>query len=397
MWCPNWPPPDLATAVPDCGEDDCLLVRLPEPGETYRLLNAATCQCNAAKNTNVANLVELERHWARIIIECDTENVGKNLCLERDLLALHAADARNKSAAVALEAFYQLAGLEAQSYYLDKAIGETRHSLRRAEKLHEQGLAAEIDLDELAVSLCELEDRNLQLKYLRIQLNGQLQKMLNCPLSEQLFFWPEIEWEPSLDPVDVDAQVAFGMSHRADIRGLQLTLCNLEKITLPVARGVVGVADGTLGSVEKADGLIHILRCFRCTDGEVPIRCRQLAMLLAESRDLAEAEIKAAAHKITLQHQRIVLARQAVEDRRARLHEITAKRDAEDVSIFEISKARGRLYEAESDLIQQLVQLEIAQVQLRKAQGRLSAECGFNPRLCMEGCCTGECCQCRCK
>lgn len=372
-------PPDLFEMVPEHRDDDGGLAVLPAPGETYQLLDAATCQCNAATNANLANLVELERHWAQIIIECDTRNVRKNLCLERDLLALHATDARNKAAGSALEAFYQLASLEARSRYLAKALEETRRSLQRAEKLHEKGLPLEIDRSEISASLSQLEDRGLQLDYLRIQLNGQLQKMLNCPLSEQAFFWPSIDWLPDLAPVDADVQVAAGLGNRSDIRGLQLTICRLEKTTLPVARGVVGVADGTLGSVEKVDGLIHSLRCFRCTEGEVPIRRRQLALLLTDTEQLATAEIKASVHEITLQQQRVVLARKVVEQRRQRLHELIAKRDAEDVSIFEISKGRARWYEAESELIQQVAQLKIARVRLRKAQGMLATECDFAP------------------
>ena len=90
-------------------------------------------------------------------------------------------------------------------------------------------------------------------------------------------------------------------------------ICQLEKKTLPVARGVVAIADGTLGSVEPTAGLIHKIRCLRCSEGEVPIRCRQLALMLADTEQLATAEIKGAVYEIVLQHRRIMLAREAVE------------------------------------------------------------------------------------
>ncbi|MEO2049791.1 MAG: hypothetical protein ABGX16_24800, partial [Pirellulales bacterium] len=75
--------------LPDCQDSDCGLKPLPTPDESYQLLDTKTCQCHAATNANTANLVLLERHWARVVIECDSRAVRDNLCLERDLLALH--------------------------------------------------------------------------------------------------------------------------------------------------------------------------------------------------------------------------------------------------------------------------------------------------------------------
>jgi len=386
-------PPKLFMDLPDCQDTDCGLMSLPTPDETYQRLDAQTCQCHAATNANTANLVLLERHWARVVIECDSRTVRDNLCLERDLLALHATGIRNKAAGTALETFYQLAGLEARKFYLEQALQETIRSLRRADSLSKEGLPLKIDRAEIAGSLSQLQDRQLQMDYLRVQLNGQLQMMLDCPQDEGSFYWPKIDWGIDESPLDAEVELALGLAQRSDLRGLQLMICQLEKRTLPVARGVVAIADGTLGSVEPTSGIIHKLRCFRCSDGEVPIRCRQLALMLSDTKELATAEIKGAVYEIVLQKRRIVLARQAVKQRRQRLYELTAKRDVDEVAVFELSKARGRLFEAESELIQQVVQLKIAQVRLRKAKGLLAKECGFNPTLCLEGSCHGACCR----
>jgi hypothetical protein len=389
-------PPDLMHAVPECLDGTCQLQSIPSPGETYHLLSAADCQCRAAANANLANMVELEEHWASVIIECDSKIVQKNLCLQRDLLELHAADVRNKAAAAALEAFYQLAGLEARKHFLESAIAETRQSVERADKLNEAGLPADVDRDALSDQLSELEDQRLQLQFARVQLNGQLQKLIGCPVSEHDFFWPQVDWNVDLTPMDAEAELAAGLPGRFDLRGIELVLCKLEKSTLRVARGVLGVADGTLGSVEPTEGWIHRLRCIRCSGHEVDVRCRQLAMLYNDTEQLATGEIKSAAYQVVLQQQRIALARQALADRRAHLHGMTAKRDANDVAVFEISQVRGRVYDAESDLIQQVVSLRLAEVQLRSAQAALAAECGFAPKLCCEdGCCNGACMQCR--
>ncbi|HYO26441.1 MAG TPA: hypothetical protein VEQ85_15985 [Lacipirellulaceae bacterium] len=392
---PEDAPPDVMRAVPDCKAEDCQLQPLPAPTDVYQLLTHSDAQCRAATNATIANMVDLEAHWARIIIECDSKYVQRNLCLLRDLLELRANESRNKSAGAALEAFYQLASLEARRHYLDMAIQETADSLRRAEDLRTADLAVDVDAEAMSAELATLEDRRLQLDFLRLQLNGQLQKLMGCPISESHFFWPEVDWTPDLTPVDADAELAAGLPLRNDLRAIAIVWCNLEKSTLRVARGVLNVADGAIGSVEPTEGLVHRLRCLRCNDVEVDIRCRQLEMFYNDTEQIATAEIKRAAYEVVLQQQRVAHSRESVEGRRAGLYELTSLRDVEDVPVFQISQARTRLYTAEGDLIEQVAALKIAQARLQTAKAALAAECGYSPQLCCEGSCTGACTRCQ--
>jgi hypothetical protein len=204
-----------------------------------------------------------------------------------------------------------------------------------------------------------------------------------------------VDWAPDLTPLDADAELASALADRYDLRAIGLTWCNLEKSTLRVARGVLNVADGAVGSVEPTEGWIHKLRCIRCSGHEVDVRCKQLELFYNDTEQLATAEIKGAVYEVVLQQNRVALARKAIEDRRAALYELTAKRDPNDVPVFELSRSRGRLYTAESDLIEQVAALKIAQVHLHRAECTLAAECGFHPRLCCEGCCNGVCTHCQ--
>jgi hypothetical protein len=340
-------------------------------------------------------MIELEQHWAGVVIECDSRYVQRNMCLLRDLLELRSADLRNKAAGAALETFFQLAGLEARRHYLDRAIEETSNSLDRARALRKVDLDVPVDRDELGAQLAELQDQRLQLDFLRLQLNGQLQKQIGCPVSEQNFLWPQVDWTPDMTPVDADAELAWALPRRYDLRAINLMWCNLEKSTLRVARGVLNVADGAVGSVEPTEGWIHRLRCIRCNEHEVAVRCRQLQMFFDDTQQLATADIKGAAYQVVLQQQRVAHAREAAEDRRANVEELVALRDPEDVAVFELSQARARLYTAESNLIEAVAALKIAQATLQRAKSTLGEECGFAPRLCREGCCNGACTRCQ--
>ena len=369
---------------------------LPVPEGNYRLLDASTCQCHAATNANLANMVDLERHWARVLVECDTDNVRENLCLFRDGFALRSANIRNETAAAALEAFYLLAGLEARQRILEEGLAEAEESLERVDKLVAKGLDVprEVDRSELAGQVKELQDTLLQLEYARLRLNGQLQTQLGCPIDEHRFFWPEVDWTPNLDPPDAETEVALGLDERTDLRAIRLVICRLEKVTLPVARALLTSADATIGAVEPREGAIHYLRCRNCTDHEVPVRCRQLALLFDEKQDLAIGEIKSAVLDVTLQQHRVVLAREALELRQNHLSELEEKRDVDDVAVFELSRARAAVLEAESELVERLTKLNIAWVELRRSKHVLARECGFIPVLCCEGRCDGACVRC---
>lgn len=373
------------------------LVPLPAPTETYELLDEGMCQCRAATNLTAANLVELERYWAKIVISCDTKNVRENLCLDRDLLALRATGLRNQAAGSALKAFYQLAGLEVQKHYLQMGIDESRLTFDRINRLESKGieLPEEIDRSGIISQIAALEDQKLQLEFLRIQLNGQLQKLTGCPLDEHTFYWPQFDWQPDLSPVDVEGELAEGLATRSDLRGLGLVICQLEKNTLPVARGVLKFAESTVGTVEPQEGAIHWLRCRHCNDTELPVRCRQLAMFYSDTEQGATAEIKGAAYQIGLQQQRVVAAQQLLVDLEAQVSKLEETRDIDNVSVFEISAARAKVFDAQSKLMDQVVQLKIAKVSLREAQGLLAVECGFCPTLCYEGCCDGACVRCK--
>ncbi|QDS98050.1 TolC family protein [Adhaeretor mobilis] len=377
-------------------EDAELLQPLPTPAESFCQLDPATCQCNAAVNANLANLVKLEQHWASTIIECDSRIVRENLCLNRDLLVLHEYDLRSEAAVAAVESLYNLAALEARIHYLELALQENRNTLARIDALEAEGLETDgLDRGEVEIVINALKDRRLQADYTRLQLNGQLQKLLACYSNEFQFYWPSVDWVPNLTPVDISAEVAQGMAHRSDMRGVQLVLCKLEKGTLRVARGVLNIADSTLGSVEPTEGWIHRLRCIRCSGHEVDVRCKQLALLYTDTENLATAELKNAAYRVAMQQKRVMLARQSVEDRRESVYRMEEKRDVEETTIFEISRERSRLFDAEGELVQQIANLKIARVKLKFAQGTLGQECGYTRTLCTEGCCDGACMRCK--
>jgi hypothetical protein len=154
----------------------------------------------------------------------------------------------------------------------------------------------------------------------------------------------------------------------------------------------LAIADSTIGSIEPRDGLRHIVRCYHCNAAEVPIRCKQLAIFYDDTEQGATAEIKNAAYQVTLLQHEIVLDQQLIASHQENLRVLEDTRNVNDTSVFELSEARGGLYEAQSQLVGHVTSLKIAFAKLRTAQGLLPQECGVNPVICTnENCCDGDC------
>lgn len=357
---------------------------LPTPGESYDSLTESVCQCQAAQNANEAQLIELEAYWAGVMVDCETGASERAFCLAKDLLSLQAAGKRNEAAGSALATFYLLASLEARETYLQQGANELRQSVNRVRRLKSKGLVvpSQVDADELATKLAALKDDAIELQLTRVHLNGQLKQLLGCPIEAERMFWPELAWQPDFVPPDVEGLVSEGLASRIELRSLRLAISGLNKTTLPIARAVLQASNGVLGSIAPLEGPLHQLRCAGCNAKEPTVRFRQLRLLLSESERLITAEIKAAAYKQIAQQERVQLAWQAVRDRREELQQLESRRDVDRTSVFEISRTKGRLYTAEATLVEQVIELKLAEAAVRQAQGMLAVECGYRPAVC---------------
>jgi hypothetical protein len=354
-------------------------------------LTAPDCQCRAAAVATKADLAELERALAAELACCEGRKTACPMALTRDLLALHAVEKRDEAAAAALELFYRLAELEGRAQRLEASLAEATAAARRVEQLHEQGLLGDVERQAMERQRLDLIDKRAQLAILRQQLTSGLRVLLNCPRESTVAdaYWPDIPWDLKPVTVDVEAEIAAGLAERKDLRGLRLVLCRLNVDTLPVARALLQVADTSLGAASRPPISLHPLRCrgFECE--ELDVRREQLERLLATAEEAAIAEIESAALQLQTEYRRAVLSGQQLALRRARLDELIKKRDVKRTLWVEITQARLAVLAAESDLVERIVAVRLAEVHLRKAQGALATECGYVVTCECDAC--GEC------
>lgn len=364
-------------------------VPLPTPGDEYQLLTEPDCQCTAAANSATGDMLLLEEHLACVFSECEGLKPHLNLSVQSDLLALYGAEKRGIAAAEAMVAFYRLAELEAAAPHLRRLITEAENAARRAKEMSES-ITGDFDPSGLDRQLLEVRGRLSETELQRLQLNGQLQRKLGCTLPVNSFFWPQVFPHVNAEPIDVDAAACVGLATRHDLRMIRLVKCELDNCTLPVGRAFLAAVDGALGAAKVSDGWINKLRCVCCSDHELPVRCRQLELLLDEAERSATIEIRMAAFKVLSQYQNITLAKSTLDSWKQRLRAVQAKRDLEDTTSLEIAKIQISVYLAEIELVNQIAELRLALLDLRRAQGLLPAECGFEPECC---CNEGDVCQ----
>jgi len=356
---------------------------VPEVPIEYLVLPTAHCQCTAANNDAVANMLQMEYQ----LIDWSTRGQHgaalRNLLMQRDLVGAQSVVKRNSAAALAMKTFYGLAGVEAQAPLLAEAVEEIITAERRAKQLHDEGLAEDINVSALVSQRLELEEKANQLRLTRKQLNMLLQKLLDCPLNQQTYFWPETTLVAEPSDIDIDFEVSRGLELRAELRAVRATHYSLDTKTLPVARGVLQTADAALGSATETRGL-RLIRRFADAEQEVAVRDRQLATLTHDTEQTVGAEIRRAVDELETTRRYLTLASAKLVSRDNRLKRLEVQRRKGTATAIDVNIANVQRIEAKSEVLNHVVALRVAEISLKQAQGLLAQECGYEAIFCCE-------------
>jgi hypothetical protein len=312
--------------------------------------------------------------------------------LKRKILRYREVDQRNRDAASALKAFYLLAEAEINKDLLEQSLTETAKSLDFFDQLEREGfeIEAEKQRNEALGQRVDLLDRRAVLEKSLRELDGQLRRLVGLSLDDCTPIWPAADFTVTADPVDVDAAISLGLTHRADI-GLLCTLIeSLDRNTLTVVRKAMGQIDTLLG-MGGPGGRLKMLFARRAICEEVETRRRQLCQLLVDRQEAAVEEIRQAAYAVETRLEQIVIAGENARQQRDRAEALRQRRGVPDgPTAFEIQAAELEAIQAKSEAIHQVVAWRIAQVKLKEAQGLLACECGYDLPPC--GCCVAALC-----
>ena len=378
-------------SLPSFQAVDKALARKPEPAG-YRLLDESQCQCLAAANSTLGNL--LAGQGATLAGQGggrrDPDAAARFLMA--DVVALRAVEERNRSAAAAMELYYRLAGAYFGRDQLDRSLEEVRRSIRNFRQAKATGLSVPGDEEKLQIQELELVDRKVQLDAAIGQLDDELCHLIGAERLDRQPLWPAAEMAVAVSAIDLDAAVAEGLRSRPDLAALCLLKQELSGQTLPAVRGALERLDPLLGGLSPSKHFFSasLRRTFDYV--ELLQRQSQLGQLLESQKGAAEEEIRGAAGDVERRLRQVGLAKDKLDRCQSELRRLREKREAKGtVQLSEISAAQLEVFRAESDAFQAVVEWKIAAVKLKQSQGLLAAECGYTlPAACCEECLSGS-------
>src|SRR5262249_41856083 len=139
---------------------------------------------------------------------------GRQAQTQQRILHLSAIEARNHSAAQALETYFRLAESEAQTDLLQQTFAQLDDAIAQTENLIKQGVRSPIEVDVLRRQLVDAQTQGAKLQFQVEQLNSELRRRLGLdPNPVGWHFWPVAEFQLNEEPADIDAAVALGLEN----------------------------------------------------------------------------------------------------------------------------------------------------------------------------------------
>lgn len=355
--------------------------------EPYRSLGPAECQCYAVQASAGGNRIAAERSAACAQNSKKPRRTERVTRLRMQLLATAEIAARDMTAAQALEAYYKLAAAEHGRDSLAKSLRELAEAEKQLGKLTGRGLQGISNDGSLERQRYELSSQLAQLELDRHELTETLRNKLGVPILEPWWsIWPDTPLAVDAVPIDEDTAISIALESRAELRLLRIVYHNIDAETLSAARMVLSQVNGLLG-LEPPSVCSCCCLCLLngplgsdCSEQmEVAARRAQVAQQLSEQEAKVISEVRMAIRTIETRLEQVILARQDLASWTSRLAAVEAKSSTAESTFLEISQARIQSLQAEDNLIRQVVAWHLGHVQLKKAKGVLSQECGYGP------------------
>lgn len=350
-------------------------------GEEYRALTPVEAQCLAAAESSLGNLLAGERSAVQPRGGLCHDN-ERAVAVMRRALSYAAAEARNRSAADALEAYYRLLETEGLRDLVGESAATLQEALNEVTRLRERGMTIPPEVAQLEGQQITLDERRVEAELAIVRLNSTLRDLtgLRAP-DEQVLFWPTTELTVATRPIDIDLAVAEGLQMRPELNMLRYVERQLDTETLPVARQVLGGLSAIAGAqpaLAKCCSLLALasLLCgSEADEAEVAARRRQLREYRRDRERAVEAEIRQAVYTVDARVKQVALAKRRLVEATLTASDAVERQQAGRGNFVEVTSAELAAVQARADLVSAVVAWKLAEVDLREAQGVLIFEC----------------------
>jgi hypothetical protein len=356
-----------------------------KPELPYRNLGVMDCQCIAVQSSKMANMLDLElaaSAYQDSHHRCLLHRNDSAVQFKQTALSYVALEARNKSAAQALDSYYRLGEAEANWDIVQQSLAQLSEALAKARSLKAQGLDVPVDDTTLYCRQLDMQSQAVEVRLSLHQVNSELRTRLGIDMGcEPYWFWPADAFAVCAGPIDPAVACALGMQQRPELILLRYLEQQLNSENLAVVRQLLGTWNRLLGaSNESPCCCLHRLTAHlghATENAQLEIRRQQLHAYLMQREQEVSEEICQALGAVQALIEVVTLARQEVESRRAKVQELEEKEAKGIGSFAETLEARMEWQKARKKLVESIIKLQRACLLLRQAQGVLPQECGF--------------------
>ena len=357
---------------------DASLKREREAVPSYRRLGVQECQCLAAQNSTLGNLLDKK---ASSIVNTTVDD--DRLAIVRQEIAHDAAlAARNRTVGSALELFYRLAESEGKHDLLKRSLAEIDDALSSGEEMKAKGMQLGDDFEILRRRRVTALQADIELELAIGELNGSLKHLLSLgPDNEPWRIWPDADWKVGPEDLNATVAVAVGLERRPELVLLRKLCGSMSSETASTIRTILGQADALLGLSSEGKLttwkiLMMLLGAPEAREDEVEVLCRQLQAFRIEREKGVAEEISQAVLTVGAKLRQVAAAREEVQGWERRLDELKARAEQGMSTFPERTTIELRRIEAQGSLLEQVVAWNIARVKLAQAQGLLAEPCG---------------------
>ncbi len=329
----------------------------------YFALAADDARCRACQNASAAKLIDQAAAApSRGLVALHTDALRKNV-------AVHlSAEARNRTAAGALELYYRLLEAELLADALAATRAEVADAVKAADILRDKGFTEPADAATLRTRQLTLDGDRDRLQAGIRRLNTELKPLLGLEATPGNLLPTDALVVPG-EPLDADKAVATGLAARPDLNAVRALLCGLDNCTVAVARAALAGLVPGLPTLPDAGPFAPLLAALD-RDAADAVRA-QLQLLLTQREQAATTAIRSAADDWEAKRTQVGAAKRRAAAEQARVTEFEKRAELGQSVDADRRRARLAKLEADADVTRAAVAWKLADVALRRELGIL--------------------------
>ena len=336
--------------------------------------------CLAATNSELADLIEAERH-ALNCAATDGSSSSLDLLLQGESL-----EQRNTAAGIAGKLLLRLVEVNLQRTLLGETQAHLDQLADTIEAADDEGFTTAEGENALVEGRSKFQLSQSELKEAERKLTCQLNQLINIDSDNLIEFQPVYDLAPTDLRLDAESEIVAAKTNRPGVRAMESALAS--GLGTKSAQEILAQFDSRLGLAQTKPSikqrllrrqLRQLLDSESAVDSSASTRREQFTRILEGRRKRAQTEARMALIKIQSAIENVAIANSTVERLTIKSDLLQAKQELDSSDSFLATNQNWiELQTAKSDRISAAIEHDTAILELLQSQGGLVQQCGFD-------------------